>query len=343
MRRQGAGVRRCEGARRPAARLAVSLLAAFIHVQAEQAPAPSGRGPASPNVDATTIRVLPVQRSVSMLIGAGSNITVQAGPDGVLLVDTEFEPLAAKIGAAVRTFSDRPLHTIVNTSLDADHIGGTAALAKLLGGGPQPVRVMAQANVLLRLQRDGSASGGTVAKFTLNPAIVVPVTSTYDTPSRDFYFNGEAVILYHAPAAHTDGDTMVYFRGSDVLSTGDVFTPGQYPVIDLRNGGSVNGVIAALNHVLEIAVPAKFQEGGTYVVPGHGRLCDEADVVEYRDMVTIIRDRIQNMIGKRMTLDQVKAARPTRDYDTVYATTTGSPTAEMFVEAVYRSLSDAKR
>ena len=323
--------------------LVLSLLAVLIPLRAQQGTAPVGRGRATPNFDATTIHVFPVQRSVSMLVGAGSNITVQTGPDGVLLVDTEFEPLAAKIAAAVRTLSDRPLHTIVNTHLDADHIGGTAALAKLLGGGPQAVRVMAQANVLLRLQRDGSASGATVAKFTLNPAIVVPVTSTYDTPSRDFYFNGEAVILYHAPAAHTDGDTMVYFRGSDVLSTGDVFTPGQYPVIDLRNGGSVNGVIAALNHVLEIAVPAKFQEGGTYIVPGHGRLGDEADVVEYRDMVTIIRDRIQNMIGKRMTLDQVKAARPTRDYDTVYGATTGAWTTDMFVEAVYRSLSDGKR
>ena len=288
----------------------------LIPVHAQQGSPSAGRGQATPNFDAAIIHILPVQRSVSMLVGAGSNITVQAGPDGVLLVDTELEPLAAKIAASVRTLSDRPLHTIVNTSLDADHIGGTAALAKLLGGGPQPVRVMAQANVLLRLQRDGSSSGAPVAKFTLNSAIVVPVTSTYDTPSRDFYLNGEAVILYHAPAAHTDGDTMVYFRGSDVLSTGDVFTP-DHPVIDLRNGGSVNGEIAALNHVLEIAVPAKFQEGGTYIVPGHGRLCDEADAVEYRDMVTIIRDRIQNMIGKRMTLEQVKAARPTRDYDTV--------------------------
>jgi glyoxylase-like metal-dependent hydrolase (beta-lactamase superfamily II) len=296
----------------------------------------------APNLDAVTIRVLPVQRNVSMLVGAGGNITVQTGPDGVILVDTQYEPLAARVAAAVRTLSARPLHTIVNTSLDPDHIGGTGALAKTLGGGPPAVRVMAQANVLLRLQRDAAPSGP-VARFSLNPAIVVPVTSTYDTPSRDFFYNGEAVFLHHAPAAHTDGDTIVYFRGSDVLSTGDVFTPDRYPVIDLRNGGSVNGEIAALNQILSIAVPGRYQEGGTYIVPGHGRLCDEADVVEYRDMVTIIRDRVRDLIAKKMTLEQVKAARPTRDYDTVYGSNTGPWTTEMFVEAVYRSLADAKR
>jgi glyoxylase-like metal-dependent hydrolase (beta-lactamase superfamily II) len=119
---------------------------------------------------------------------------------------------------------------------------------------------------------------------------------------------------------------------------GDLFTPGSYPVIDLQNGGSVQGLIAGLNRILEITVPAKFQEGGTYVIPGHGRLCDEAEVVEYRDMVTIVRDRIQDLIKKGMTLEKVQAARPTRDYDTEYGTNTGFWTTERFVEAVFRSL-----
>jgi cyclase len=130
----------------------------------------------------------------------------------------------------------------------------------------------------------------------------------------------------------------VHFRKSDVVATGDVFTPDLYPVIDVQNGGSVNGLIAALNTILEITVPARYQEGGTYVIPGRGRLCDEADVVEYRDMVTIIRDRIQDLMAKKLTLEQVKAARPTRDYDTEYGATTGPWTTDMFVEAVYRSL-----
>jgi glyoxylase-like metal-dependent hydrolase (beta-lactamase superfamily II) len=162
--------------------------------------------------------------------------------------------------------------------------------------------------------------------------------SEYFTPTRDFFFNGEAIVLHHVPAAHTDGDSLVFFRGSDVVSVGDLFTPGSYPVIDLQNGGSVQGLIAGLNRILEITVPAKFQEGGTYVIPGHGRLCDEAEVVEYRDMVTIVRDRIQDLIKKGMTLEKVQAARPTRDYDTEYGTNTGFWTTEMFVEAVFRSL-----
>src|SRR5438876_505447 len=158
----------------------------------------------------------------------------------------------------------------------------------------------------------------------------------YFVPQKDFSFNGEAVVIYHMPAAHTDGDSVVLFRGSNVLSVGDIFTPDRYPVIDLQNGGSVQGLINALNRILQITVPLKYQEGGTYVIPGQGRICDEADVVEYRDMVTIIRDRVQDLIKKGMTLEQVKAARPTRDYDTEY------PPNDAFLEAVYKSLSARK-
>jgi cyclase len=145
------------------------------------------------------------------------------------------------------------------------------------------------------------------------------------------------VMIHHAPAAHTDGDSLVHFRTSDVIAVGDVFNPDRYPVIDLATGGSVQGLIAALNRILEITVPARFQEGGTYVIPGHGRLSDEADVVEYRDMVTIIRDRVQNLIAKGLTWEQVKATRPSRDYDTEYDAA-GGATPEAFVEAIYRSL-----
>ena len=142
-------------------------------------------------------------------------------------------------------------------------------------------------------------------------------------------------MIYHAPAAHTDGDSLVHFRGSDVVAVGDVFSPDRYPSIDRATGGSVQGLIAALNRVLELTVPARFQEGGTYVIPGHGRLSDEADVVEYRDMVTIIRDRVQDLIDKGLTWDQVKAARPSRDYDPEYDS---GPSPEAFVEAIYQSL-----
>ena len=323
---------------------AVCLLAAFSMtsaIRAEQTQTGPAR-PAQPNVDEVEIRVLPVQRNVYMLLGAGGNTTVQVGNDGVLVVDTQVAPLAPKILAAIRKLSDKPIRILINTHVHGDHTGGNEALAK---AGQSPVRIMAQENVLKRMtapNQPGVSEGA------------LPL-SEYFTPTRDFFFNGEAIVLHHVPAAHTDGDSLVFFRGSDVVSTGDLFTPESYPVIDLQNGGSVQGLIAGLNRILELTVPAKYQEGGTYVIPGHGRLCDEAEVVEYRDMVTIIRDRIQDLIKKGMTLERVKAARPTKDYDTEYGTKTafapGLPaearsgpaasegwTTDMFVEAVFRSL-----
>jgi glyoxylase-like metal-dependent hydrolase (beta-lactamase superfamily II) len=286
---------------------------------------------------APDVQTWPVQRNVTMLVAPSGNIVMQAGADGVLLVDPGPEARAAAVASAVRSVSRNPLHTIVNSHADAEHGGATGALVKMLGGGPQAVRVMAHDNVLIRLQREGSTTA-----LKLNQVIALPVTGTYDG-ARDFFLNGEAVFLHHAPAAHTDGDTIVHFRGSDVIAAGDVFTPDLYPAIDLARGGSVDGLIAALNHILAIAVPARYQEGGTYIVPGHGRLCDEADVVEYRDMVTIIRDRVRAMIGKGMTLEQVQAARPSLDYDTEYGGPSDASTGTAFVESVYRSLADAKR
>jgi glyoxylase-like metal-dependent hydrolase (beta-lactamase superfamily II) len=162
---------------------------------------------------------------------------------------------------------------------------------------------------------------------------------TYIGREKEFYFNAEPVFMYHVPAAHSDGDSIVFFRHSDVVATGDIMRTDSYPVIDLEKGGSVQGVIDGLNLVLDLAVPAHHEEGGTFVVPGHGRICDEFDVLEYRDMVTIVRDRVQAMIAKKMTVEQVKAARPTLDYDARYGAETGAWTTSMFVEAVYKSLS----
>jgi cyclase len=170
------------------------------------------------------------------------------------------------------------------------------------------------------------------------PASAAP-SETFIGREKEFYFNGEPVFMYHVPAAHTDGDSIVFFRQSDVIATGDIFRTDSYPVIDRQRGGSVQGVIDGLNLVLDLAVPAHHEEGGTYVVPGHGRISDEFDVLEYRDMVTIVRDRVQSLIKKGKTLEEVKAARPTLDYDSRYGATTGNWTTDMFVEAVYRSLS----
>ena len=154
------------------------------------------------------------------------------------------------------------------------------------------------------------------------------------------YFNGEGIHLIHQPAAHGDGDTIVHFRGSDVIATGDILSTVSYPRFDVARGGSINGIIDGLNHLLDLVIAEYQTEGGTLLIPGHGRLSDAADLATYRDTVTIIRDRIQDMIARGMTLEQVKAARPTKDYDPRYDIP--GWTKDQFVEAVFRSLTARK-
>jgi len=280
------------------------------------------------------LSVLPVQGNVYMIAGAGGNISVQVGDEGVLVVDTQFAPLAPKIMAEIRKLSHGPVRFIINTHAHADHVGGNAALAELIKPTSlEPLQMIAHENALARLSNPPSGEAAT-------PAGGLPGDS-YFTPTKDFHFNGEAVFLYHAPSAHTDGDTIVLFRESDVVSTGDLFTPGSYPFIDRARGGSVQGLIAGLNQILHLTVPAKTQERGTYVIPGHGRICDEADVVEFRDMIVVVRDRVADMIARGSTLRQIQAARLTLDYDTEYVDADSFVTAAEFVEAVHASLTGA--
>ena len=289
------------------------------------------------------VTVLPVQGGVYMLVGAGANVAVQAGAQGVLLVDSGAASMTRALLNEVAKLSDKPLRYIVLTSIDPDHTGGDLTIANLNGPATdlpvqntpgssltQSVQILAHDNVFSRMTaRNGPDTA---------PAAAWP-TESFINDEKELYFNGEAVRIYHTPPGHTDGDNIVYFRKSDVIAAGDIFTPDTYPVIDAKRGGSLQGVLDGLNLILDIAVPAHHEEGGTMVIPGHGRLCDEADVVEYRDMVTIVRDRVQAMVKKGMTLEQAKAARPTMDYDPLYGADSGSWTTQMFVEAVYRSVS----
>jgi cyclase len=164
-------------------------------------------------------------------------------------------------------------------------------------------------------------------------------SETYYKEFHDIYFNGEGIQMIHIPDAITDGDSLVYFRRSDVIAAGDIFLTTTYPVIDIKTGGTLNGVIAGLNKLLDLCIVKEKQEGGTMVIPGHGRISDEADVLEYRDMLTIVRDRIQDAVKKGRTLQQVQAAGLTKDYDGRYGATTGPWTTAMFIEAAYTSLS----
>src|SRR5580700_2085252 len=275
-----------------------------------------------------------VQGNVYMFASTLGNVTIQigkdAGHDGVLLVDTGAPQLHETLLAEIRKLSTEPVRFIINTSADADHIGSNAVLLKppRTYQLPAEVALFAQDNVLQRESRDGSGV----------PSGVWP-TLTY-LEGKSFAFNGEAVQMFAEKAAHTDGDSIVLFRGSNVLSAGDVFLTTGYPVIDLERGGSIQGEIRALNHILDLTVPRSMQEGGTMVIPGHGRLCDESEVSDYRDMLTIIRDRVQDMLRKGKTLEEVKAARLSRDYDRRYSNS--SWTGDMLVEAIYKSLGEHK-
>jgi len=301
---------------------------------------------ASISAAAQQIEVLPVQGNVYMLAGAGGNITLQLGDNGVLVVDTGLARMSDQVIAEIRRLSKKPLRYVVNTGVTEDHTGGNEAFSREFGtsttvnivntpgaSATQTIAILGNEAILDRMS-------ATVNGKTARPSLAWPTDTFFDEP-KELYFNGESIQILHQPAAVTDGDSLVYFRRSDVVSTGDIFNTTGYPMIDLARGGSVQGVLDGLNHILDLTIPAHHEEGGTMVIPGHGRICDEIDVVEYRDMMTIIRDRVRDLIRQGKTIEQAKAARPTMDYDGLYDVS--QQTADAFVEIVYRSLAlDAK-
>ena len=282
----------------------------------------------------STIEVLHVRGNVSMLAGAGGNIAIQAGSDGVLLVDSGSAAFTDKVVQSIRSVSPRQVTYIINTTDRADHVGGNPTFAT--SGRPLAIARAAQARVFI-------VGFSTMLERMSDPAnkAMLPEAGwpndTYSGPLKNLSFNGDGIQIFHQVAT-TDSDSFVLFRRADVIATGDLFDPTEYPIIDLKHGGSLAGVLDGLNRLRDFAIPADHMEGGTMIIPGHGRLCDVADLDIYQQMVTVVRDRLQDMIARGMTLDQIKAAHPTRDYDPIYGHESGNWTTDMFVEAAYRSL-----
>ena len=329
---------------------AAVLAVCTIGIAAQQATAPQQIRtakqmpfPQKPDWAKLDVDTLPVQGKVHLIAGAGGNIAVQVGDGGVLLVDTGHEQMAGKVVAAIRTLAPgRTLRTIINTTLADAHTGANAVLIKEgrlnqagpgLGQRPNEADLIGHAGLLALMTKIG--------RDKIIPERWPP--STYSGKSKDLYSNDEPVVILHVPDAVTSGDSLVWFRGSDVVATGEIFNQASFPFIDAAHGGTINGIIEGLNMVLDITVPKHNQEGGTMVIPGYGRIGDEHDVLEYRDMVTIIRDRVQAAVDKKMTLAQVKAMKPSPTYE-YEPRFNRDPnwTAEMFVETIYRNLSTRK-
>jgi glyoxylase-like metal-dependent hydrolase (beta-lactamase superfamily II) len=301
--------------------------------------------------DSGDLQVLQLRPNFFMIAGAGGHIGVQIGDDGVVVVDAGSATRADAVVAEIRKLTALPIRYVINTSADPDHVGGNEVVSKagqtlftapgsislpgnFLGGAAS---ILAAEKVLTRV----SAPTGQTSPF---PAGAWP-TETFDHARKYMYLNGEGIEVLHQPAAHTDGDVMVFFRRSDVVVAGDILDTTRFPVIDVAKGGTIDGEIAALTRLVDLAIPSVpivSREAGTIVVPGHGHLCDQFDVVEYRDMVTIIRDRTRDLIKEGKTLEQIKAASPARGYTRRYGAESGSWTTNHFVEAVYRSLVQEK-
>jgi glyoxylase-like metal-dependent hydrolase (beta-lactamase superfamily II) len=295
----------------------------------------------APPLRESGLRMMPVQGNVHVILGAGSNVTVQIGSLGAVLVDTGTAENAEALLTTLRQLTNRPVRHIINTHSHADHVGGNERIGAsgapisgrgvaVVGAGTAPrAEIIAHEETLNRMSAPAGAQAPT-------PVAAWP-TSTFSGKHKEFFYNGEGIQIVHFPAAHTDGDSIAFFRRSDVIAAGDVYSTVSFPIIDAQRGGSISGVLDGLNQLLALVIAGEKTEGGTMIVPGHGRISDEADLVEYRDMVTIIRDRIQDMANRGMTLAQVQAARPTMEYDGLYGAAPGWSAAQ-FVEAVFRGL-----
>lgn len=295
------------------------------------------------------IELFKVRSNFYVLTGLGANVGIQFGTDGVVVVDAGDAAHADRLIAEIKKLTPGLIRYIINTNADADHVGGNQKVAKagksFLAArgpfGPPPnggaAAILASEGVLTRMS---TATGA--AAF---PEAAWPTEAAIPDARKYLYLNDDGIEVMAQPNAHSDSDSLVFFRRSDVVMVGDIVDMRRFPVIDLAGGGSINGEIAALNRIINLAIPSVpivSREAGTVIVPSHGRILDQTDVVEYRDVVTIVRDRVQDLIKQGKSLAEVKAADPTQGYRKRYGSDTGPWTTDMFVEAVYKSLAANK-
>ena len=288
--------------------------------------------------------VVKVRKNFYMIAGAGGNIGVQIGSDGIVLVNAGSAPASDRVLAELKKLTDLPIRYIINTDADRDFVGGNEKLAK--AGFTIFTNALGNAGFVGSMTNGGAAAilahESVLGRMTKEnyPAAAAPTEAFY-APRKPLRMNDEGIEVLYQPRAHSGADSFVLFRGSDVVVTGDVMDTTRFPVIDVANGGSISGEIDALNRLIELTIaptPFIYKDVGTYVVPGHGRLSEQMEVVEYRDMVVVMRDRIADLIAKKKTLADITAARPGLPYETRYGAKTGAWTTDMFIEAVYKSL-----
>jgi cyclase len=294
--------------------------------------------PQKPAYDDGNVEALKVQGNVYLVAGSGANVVVLTDPDGPLVIDTSVPAMADKVIAAIKTITDRPIRQIINTSSDEHRTGGNELISKAgrninagVGGGAnrEPERVQGAPIIAheLAMHRMAGLLNEPKRENVMWPG------DTFRGMRKDWYWGGEPIDILYKPAAHTDGDLIVWFRKSDVIAAGGILNTVSYPTIDLKRGGTVAGYLNALNDILDIMIPEAQNQGGTLAIPGNGRICNEGDVAAIRDALTIVVDRVRDMVKKNMTLAQVKAAKPSLDYDGIF----GDPNA--FIESVYTDLS----
>ena len=271
------------------------------------------------------IKVVEVKPGIHMLMGEGGNILVSSGTDGVFMIDDQFAPLTEKIKTAIASFTSGPIRFVINTHWHYDHTGGNENM------GEAGAVIIAHENVRKRLSTDQVLTIFNRTIPALSKEGLPVITFTRDVA---FHLNGQRIDVFHIRRAHTDGDAVAYFNDANVIHTGDILFEGMYPFIDIEHGGSINGMIDAANRILGMI------DNNTRVIPGHGMLTDKQGLVAYRDMLTEIRDRIQSHIKAGKTLEEIRLARPSQDFDSEWGG--GFLKPDVFVGIVYQSLIQEK-